>query len=128
MYRIKFPPPDKPWSTNQDRNLNPYDRHARIQAWKGPTALFAGMELKSLRGNPQPLLVTVTIPFTTNRRRDPHNYCGTVVKAIIDGLVLAEVVPDDTPEWIGHREPHLVKGGDVIVDLEPLIPVPGSGS
>ena len=119
-WRIKFPPPARPWSTNADRNLHPNARHALIQAWKGPTAMFAGLELKRLKGNPQPLLVTVTIPFKDNRRRDPHNYCGTVVKAIIDGLVLAGIVPDDTPEWIGHREPKLVKGGDVIVDLEPL--------
>ena len=70
--------------------------------------------------DPAVLLVTVTIPFTQNRRRDPHNYCGTVLKAIIDGLVHAGVVPDDTPEWIGHREPRLVKGGDVIVELEDL--------
>ena len=40
------------------------------------------------------------------------------LKAIIDALVAAGVVPDDTPEWIGHREPRLVKGDTVVVEQE----------
>lgn len=54
--------------------------------------------------------VTVEIPFPTKRRRDPHNYTGTVVKSIIDGLVAVGVWPDDTPEWVKVAEPVLVKG------------------
>jgi hypothetical protein len=69
---------------------------------------------------PVPVLVQVTIPFTTNRRRDNHNYCGSIGKSVIDGLVIAGVVPDDSTEWLGHREPILYKGDKVIVTLEPL--------
>lgn len=54
--------------------------------------------------------VHVTIPFTEARRRDPHNYTGTVVKAIVDGLVLAKIVPDDTAEWVEVMDPTLVVG------------------
>jgi hypothetical protein len=52
--------------------------------------------------------VCVTIGFHTNRRRDPHNYVGTIVKSIIDGLVMADVWPDDNPEWVVVVEPKLV--------------------
>jgi hypothetical protein len=54
-----------------------------------------------------PSVVMVEIPFNMVRTRDPHNYCGTVVKAIIDGLVLAGAWPDDTPDQVGHMEPFL---------------------
>jgi len=49
----------------------------------------------------------VEIPFPQRRIRDPHNYCGTVVKAVIDGLVMGGAWPDDTPEYVGHLEPSL---------------------
>ena len=67
---------------------------------------------------PDPSTVEVFIPFTTNRRRDPHNYVGTVVKWIIDGLVYAGAWPDDTPEWVTVLEPVLVKYPDLLVKVE----------
>lgn len=102
----------KPWSTNDDRNRHHFDR-ARdfVQPWKNAGVL--GARQWRNRANvavPLPFgRVQVTIPFDTKQaRRDPHNYCGTVVKAIIDGLVLANLWPDDTPEYVGHVEPLLV--------------------
>lgn len=127
-----FPPPALPWSTNQDRNLNPYDRANRIKEWKqtvqwvwmmgGKTDADVGVAGK-WPAEPTPMLVELTIPFTKNRKRDPHNYCGTVLKAIIDGLVIAANLPDDTPEWVGHREPKLVKGDTVFIEVTPLKPL-----
>lgn len=110
--RIEFPPPAKPWSTNQDRNLHHLRRAELIKQWKGAARLLAGYLTRD-----RPGIVQVWIPFGDKRRRDPHNYCGTVVKAIIDGLVMAGVWPDDTPEWVGHREPVLYKGNKVIVEI-----------
>lgn len=52
-----------------------------------------------------PIAVQVTLPFRSGRRRDPHNYTGTVVKAIVDGLKDAGLVPDDTPEWVTVLDP-----------------------
>jgi len=46
-----------------------------------------------------PVTVQVDLPFRGTRRRDPHNYTSTTIKAVIDGLVDAGVIPDDTPEW-----------------------------
>lgn len=117
---LEFPPPTKPWSTNEDRNLSPYERAARIKLWKASARMLAASH-RARDTQPYPLphgVVQVTIPFTQVRRRDPHNYCGTVVKAVIDGLVLAKFWPDDTPEHVGHREPLLVAGTTVKVDVQ----------
>ena len=50
------------------------------------------------------------------------NYVGTVVKAIVDGMVDAGCWPDDTAEWVEIRQPVLVVGGDglVTVRINPL--------
>ena len=53
-----------------------------------------------------PSWVTITLPVSDNRRRDPHNYFATV-KPIVDGLVDAGLWPDDTPAWVTTTEPHL---------------------
>jgi hypothetical protein len=111
------------WSTNQDRKLNYHDRHRRTMAWQAAARqgwmLFAPPELrKEVReGIHTPMIVQVDIPFGQKRKRDPHNYCGTVVKAVIDGLVKQGVWPDDTPEWVGHREPIPILGREGFVTL-----------
>lgn len=62
----------------------------------------------------------VQIPVRGRRRRDPHNYTGTVVKAIVDGLVDAGFWPDDTGEHVTIVDPMLLPGGrEVIVVIEP---------
>jgi crossover junction endodeoxyribonuclease RusA len=61
----------------------------------------------------QAITVQVSIPFRTNRRRDAHNYTGTIVKAVVDGLVKAGLVPDDTPEWVTVLDPVLTVVGPI---------------
>ncbi len=104
-----FPVPDRPWSTNEDRNLNPYVRAERIRAWKEAAALGWTSHCASNNHGRSlnPALVRVGIPFSVKRRRDPHNYCGTVVKAVIDGMVRAGAWKDDTPEFVEHLSPSL---------------------
>jgi Holliday junction resolvase RusA-like endonuclease len=119
MIKVEFPPPDKPWSTNSDRSLHHYERAAAIAVWKGRASLAwtsycNGLGLDRHMG---PALVRVHIPFPVDRRRDPHNYCGTVVKAIVDGLVNAGAWDDDTPEFVEHISPILYKGDMVIIEL-----------
>jgi len=116
MLEFTIHPTEAPWSTNQDRNLNPHARAHLIKAWKSDTA--AGWNAIPYRKRAgykinsdwyPPTIVQLRIGFTTIRKRDPHNYCGTVLKAVIDALVNKGLWPDDTPEWIGHREPILVR-------------------
>jgi hypothetical protein len=59
-------------------------------------------------GHVHPITVQVVIPFRVGRRRDPHNYTSTVVKAVVDGLVRARIVPDDNPTWVTVLDPLLV--------------------
>lgn len=121
MIRFEFPPPTNPWSTNEDRRLNRYVRNERIQTWKQATYVYYRTAMKR-QGLPLEInekgIVQVEIPFTRHRRRDPHNYCGTIVKAIIDGLIHAGAWPDDTPEYVGHREPVITDGELVVVTID----------
>jgi hypothetical protein len=119
MHELNFEVPDKVWSTNQDRNLNPYARAERILVWKTATQLAWASHCNrtGIARRLEPSLVRVSIPFRQRRRRDPHNYCGTVVKAILDGLVLAGAWADDTPEYVEHLAPSLPVGGTQLVTV-----------
>ncbi len=121
MIQVQFEPPDKPWSTNQDRTLHHHARADIIAEWKGRASLawFSYCNGKGLDPGMPPSLIRVHIPFRMDRVRDPHNYCGTVVKAIVDGLVHAGAWEDDTPEFVEHISPILYKGDMVIVELYP---------
>lgn len=66
-----------------------------------------------------PCEVTVEIAFSRRGRRDPHNYTGTVCKAVIDQLVHEGVWPDDTSEWVHVNDPILVVGTESKVHLQP---------
>ena len=116
---IRFPLPSAIWSTNDERKLHHYDRAERIKEWK--TAVRYHYQRIYGRSPQPPSVIQITIPVKDRRRRDPHNYCGTVLKAVIDGLVQAGAWPDDTPEYVGHREPILVVGAKhVVVSWSPL--------
>lgn len=120
---FKFVPTEPAWSTNQDRKMNIHERHRHVKAWKAAARqgwkLFAPQEKRGfVRQHGAPFLVVqVEIPFLQRRRRDPHNYCGTVVKAVIDGLVEEGLWPDDTPEHVGHREPLTRIGTEGLIHL-----------
>ncbi len=117
---LTFAPPAKPWSTNEDRNLHKYKRAELIRLWHEATQMHTRSVINVYGIVQEPGIVRLQIPFKVDRRRDPHNYCGTVLKAVIDGLVGAGVWPDDTPEWVGHREPVLYKGNLVVVEITPM--------
>jgi Holliday junction resolvase RusA-like endonuclease len=56
------------------------------------------------------------LPFDRAARRDPSNYLPAV-KALVDGLVDAELWPDDTPDYVSVAEPILKVGGQVEVRI-----------
>lgn len=101
---IEWPLEAKPVSINEVAGGHWMKRHRLLTPWKSQ-ALDAAIEY-GLEGSP-PATVTVSLPFSVKRRRDPHNYTGTVVKAIIDGFVAAGVWPDDTSQWVRVRDPEL---------------------
>ncbi len=110
-----YPPPGDVWSTNADRTMHWAKRSKLVKAWRQCSYV------ECLRANVGPLgpsIVTVTLPFKTNTRRDPMNYVGTCVKAIVDGLVDAGCWPDDTAEFVTITQPILSRATtDVVVTI-----------
>lgn len=54
----------------------------------------------------KPVTLDFTFTFAKNARRDPANYHATT-KSLVDELVNAGLVPDDTAEWVSVVEPTL---------------------
>lgn len=98
--------PTRPLSINEERGLHWTRRRARLTPWRDTTYWVAKQgRLADLIENRR-CHVTVVVPVTDRRRRDPHNYLP-VAKAVVDGLVLAGVWPDDTPDYVTVTEPVL---------------------
>lgn len=109
---LTFTAPTRPLSVNEGghwaarrRRTEPWKDAAWATAWN---ARIRQTQARAARGwrrspiapAPVPITVQVVLPFRTKARRDAHNYTGTVVKAVVDGIVLAGLVPDDTPDWV----------------------------
>lgn len=127
MIEISFPLPARPWSVNE--RIHWARRADLTRIWRGTTTMHTRAwhaRNRSVwnRHKDRPALVCVEIPFPDRRRRDPHNYAGTVVKAIVDGLVDAGLWPDDTPDWVTVADPTFTVdrsygGGSVRVRIWP---------
>lgn len=106
MQLLTFPAPNVPLSINESNRMHWAARSRRLKPWK----LLAEVEARNNYKQPAnvvPVLIKITLPFDRKGRRDPHNYSSTVVKSIIDGLVAAGVVPDDTDAWVEVADPIL---------------------
>lgn len=99
--------PAPPLSLNRERCMHWSDRRKLLDPWKATAWACALSSNLPAAIDRTPCIVTLTIPFTTRHRRDPHNYVP-VVKAVVDGLVKAGVWPDDTHEWVTVHEPTLL--------------------
>ena len=111
---VRLPAPGEPLSENRATGNGrgaAMRRYRLLDPWKA-LGLVAGRLLiptwREHHPEPTPVTVLATLAFRANRRRDPHNYVGTNVKALVDGLVRAGLIPDDNPEWATILEPHLV--------------------
>jgi Holliday junction resolvase RusA-like endonuclease len=111
------PPPAKPLSLNEERRLHWRDRTARTAPWRDLTILMARQSRLARAVLAVPATVTVVIPVSDHRRRDPSNYYP-VVKAVIDGLVAAGVWPDDDPRYLRVTEPVLTHDPDASIRIQ----------
>lgn len=117
---LTFTAPTPPISVNATGR--DYQKGYRLtHPWRDITRALAHnqvikMKLQQKAWSPVPINVHVTLPFRTTRTRDPHNYVGTNVKRVVDGLVKAGLVPDDNPEWVTVLEPTLavLKGAQTV--------------
>jgi hypothetical protein len=111
------PAPAKPLSLNEERSLHWSDRRERTDPWRDLTILMARQARLRHAVAGTPATVTVVIPVTDDRRRDPANYYP-VTKACIDGLVKAGVWPDDDPRFVRVNEPILTRAPTACIRLE----------
>lgn len=96
---LTFTAPTRPMSINEGGHWA--KRRKRLEPWKDAAWVTAhNARVARLIDTGTPIAVQVVLPFRSRQRRDAHNYTGTVVKAVVDGLVRAQIVPDDTPEWV----------------------------
>lgn len=102
---LAFPAPTRPLSINAVSNWQAKRR--LLKPWKDMAWALAHNALVTAAWprEPHPITVQVVLPFRRANRRDAHNYTGTVVKAVVDGLTQAGLVPDDTPEWVTVLDP-----------------------
>lgn len=110
-------PPAAPLSINQERTMHWAARNRRLDPWKITTFWLAKEAKLPAAVAGAPATITVVLPVRGQHRRDPANFYPTV-KAIVDGLVLAGVWPDDTPEYVTVTEPVLTHSGTAEVRLE----------
>lgn len=114
LYTFTFPQPDKLMNLN-DRSHWAV-RRRQVKAWREAAAWHALQLPKVARPMAGPVLVDIALPVRRNGRRDAHNFMPTC-KAIIDGLVDAGVVPDDSTRYLATRDPSFVVGSMVTVHL-----------
>jgi hypothetical protein len=90
----------RPWTVNGQRNMNHFQIASLVKEWRGLAKEAAEMALEGTERPPWPVEVEVFVMLRGKRSQD----CGAAypaVKAAIDGLVDAGVIPDDTPEYLG---------------------------
>ena len=86
----------KPVTTNKERAGNRWERAASTREWRDAFAWIAKRERV-----PQMRWINVTVqPFQKRGRLQDTAACNPSVKAAIDGLVDAGVVPDDTGDYV----------------------------
>lgn len=121
---ITLPMPAVPWGANQAATsaAQRISLHQRKKAVRDTTTLVARSHLRHVDLPLPPCDVHVSIPFSTNRKRDPHNYTSTVVKAVIDGLRIAGCWPDDDPTWVRVLDPICEVGTDLTITITPRTP------
>lgn len=120
--QLRFPSPDGKVLSINDSNSRSWPAKRRLlEPWRDAVGWAWKLLPKATRDSIEgrPCRVQITIGFRTAAQRDPHNYVGTVCKALVDQLVLQGVWPDDTPQWVSVDEPTCVKGTEVIVTLVP---------
>lgn len=96
-----FAAPTVPLSMNQARRLHWAAVRNRTNPWRDLLRYLTLANKSQFQGwlPPGGVTVQVDLPFRDARTRDPHNYTGTVVKAVVDGLTLGGLIPGDSPEW-----------------------------
>lgn len=109
---VTFPTPAALMSLNDRDHWSA--RAAATKTWRFTSRIYAVQQVPWPRRREGPSVVSVTLPVHGKRRRDPHNFTPTI-KAIVDGLVDADLWPDDCSDWVTTTEPRLEVGGEFVI-------------
>lgn len=94
IYRLEFP--QRPWTTNAERAGNRWERASLTKEWRHAFNLLARIE-----EIPEMEWITVTVePHQKGGRLQDVGACNPSVKAAIDGLVDANILPDDSSKFV----------------------------
>lgn len=94
VYRLEFE--KRPWTTNAERAGNRWERATLTKEWREAFAWLAKIEQI-----PEMRWIVVSVePHQKGGRLQDVGACNPAVKAAIDGLVDAKVLPDDSPEFV----------------------------
>jgi crossover junction endodeoxyribonuclease RusA len=81
------------WTASNERAQHHMTRARLVASVRSSSATVARQTLRPVQGGVACVLVTVCTPIAN--RLDPANVGSTVVKAMLDGMVDAGVLPDD---------------------------------
>ena len=94
IYTLEFN--QRPWTTNAERAGNRWERAKLTKEWRLGFQLLA----KSERIPPMAWITVTVEPHQKGGRLQDVGACNPAVKAAIDGLVDAGVLPDDSPQFV----------------------------
>ena len=110
---------------NSNQRLHRMVKAARVRSWRF-TARDVAMADDHWAPFERPVHITITVHKTRAGRWDAGNLYPTA-KAIVDGLVDAGVIPDDSNEWVTGPD---MRAGEkraepcVVVTVMPVTPIP----
>lgn len=94
VYRLELA--QRPWTTNGERAGNRWQRAELVKTWRSAFHVLAKSEQM-----PEMEWISVTVePHQKGGRLQDVGACNPAVKAAIDGIVDAGVLPDDSPQYM----------------------------
>ena len=94
IYRLEFN--QRPWTTNAERAGNRWERATLTKEWRLGFQLLA----KNERIPPMAWISVTVEPHQKGGRLQDVGACNPSVKAAIDGIVDAGVLPDDSSQYM----------------------------
>jgi crossover junction endodeoxyribonuclease RusA len=94
IYRLEYN--QRPWTTNAERAGNRWERATLTKEWRLGFQLLA----KSERIPPMVWMSVTVEPHQKGGRLQDVGACNPSVKAAIDGIVDAGVLPDDSSQYV----------------------------
>jgi hypothetical protein len=94
VYRLELEM--RPWTTNAERAGNRWERATLVKSWRTAFELLA----KSEQIPPMAWISVTVEPHQKGGRLQDVGACNPAVKAAIDGIVDAGVLPDDSSQFV----------------------------